>query len=177
VSDTALALDLPQAAPATLRGALAAGERLAQGIVCGPWALAFSFDWARTIVEQYELVPVPKAPPWLAGAANVDGSIIPVVDLALYVNPEALGAPVGAHRRLLVGGLNADGAEEAVAVIFSQLPQQLRYQRQDLGGVAGLPARLRDICAGSALDAGGQMFLEIDVDRLGEALAQELSAL
>jgi chemotaxis signal transduction protein len=177
VSDAALAFDLPPAATPSVRGAAAAGERLAQGIVCGPWAMAFSFEWARTIVEQYELVPVPKAPPWLAGAANVDGNIIPVIDLALYVNPEAQGVPVGAHRRLLVGGLNADGAEEAVAVIFSQLPLQLRYLRQDLSGIAGLPARLRDICAGYALDASGQMFLEIDVDRLSEALAQELSAL
>jgi chemotaxis signal transduction protein len=181
VSDDALALDLPQAAAPSVQGAAAAHERLAQGIVCGPWALAFSFNWARTIVEQFDLVAVPKAPLWLVGAANVDGNIVPVVDLALYVNPQALPEAMGgqgsAQRRLLVGGMGGGNAEEAVAIIFSHLPQQLRYQPRDIAGVAGLPARLRDICNAYAQDANGQMFLEIDSQRLTDAMAQELSVL
>ena len=177
--DTALTLDTdtlspPSAAPAGV-------EHLAQGIVCGPWALAFRFEWARSLVEQYDVVAVPKAPPWFVGAANIDGNIIPVVDLALYINPqasmEALGGVGSAQRRLLVGGMSAAGAEDAVAILFGQLPQQLRYQPQDVNEVPGLPARLRELCAAYALDAGGQMFLEIDAERLTQALAQELSVL
>jgi chemotaxis signal transduction protein len=182
VLDAAPSIDEPQpAAPVTPTSAPAVTEHLAQGIVCGTWALALRFEWARTIVEQFELVPVPKAPVWLVGAANVEGSIIPVVDLALYINPqaspEAAGGQGSAQRRLLVGGFSAGSTEDAVAIVFSQLPQQLRYQPRGLDDVGGLPARLREICAAHALDAAGQMFLEIDTERFTEALAQELSVL
>jgi chemotaxis signal transduction protein len=164
--------------PPTAGGGGAAPEssqRLAQGIICGPWALALSFDWARSIVEEFELSPIPKAPLWLVGAANIEGAIIPVVDLALYINPSAPGNPAGSQR-LLVGGLSGISSEDAVALIFSRLPQQLRYTPQSLDDVDGLPPALHDLCSAYALDSSGQMYLEIDSERLMTALGDALQA-
>jgi chemotaxis signal transduction protein len=174
VTDAALGAGSP---PSEL---LAARDSLAQGIICGPWALAFSFNWARHIVEQFELTSVPKSPVWLLGAANVDGNIIPVVDLATYLNPEASAAAMRSHlrgqQRLLVGGLTAQDAGDAVAFIFNHLPQQLRYKRSSKK-IAGLPHKLQELCDGSATDAAGQLYLEVNPERLMDALSQELSTL
>jgi len=45
----------------------------AQGIQCGALSLAFPYAWARAIIEDFSLTPVPNAPAWLVGAANVEG--------------------------------------------------------------------------------------------------------
>jgi chemotaxis signal transduction protein len=147
----------------------------AQGIVCGSWALAFSFDWARQIVEDFEISAIPKAPPWLLGAANIEGSIIPVVDLAVYFNPVTAHSKAAPHQRLLVGGLTAIGGEDAIAFIFNDLPQQLRYEVQELTYAGALPSKLREACDAVASDISGRNYLEINVDKLMAALADELS--
>lgn len=149
----------------------------AQGIVCGSWALAFSFDWARQIVEDFEISAIPKAPPWLLGAANIEGSIIPVVDLAVYFSAVTAQARAAPHERLLVGGMTASGSEDAIAFIFNDLPQHLRYEVQELTYAGALPAKLREACDAIASDMSGRNYLEINIDKLLTALADELSLL
>jgi chemotaxis signal transduction protein len=152
--------------------------KLAQGILCGAWALAFPFDWARQIVDEFELSPIPKAPDWLMGGVNVDGTILPVVDLARYLGT----APVQAmahQQRLLIGGLTGgllvDDTGDAVALAFEGLPQQLSYEPRELTYAAALPARLRELCSAVCSNAAGQEYLEIDAQRLVSALSDELS--
>lgn len=149
--------------------------KLAQGILCGPFALAFSYDWARQIVDRFELSAIPKAPDWLLGAANVDGNIIPVVDLGLYFGvPSTLNLP---DRRLLIGGLRDGNAEDALALMFSGLPAQLQYEGRPITYASALPTRLRELCEVEAIDAQGRSFLDIHTGRLTAALADELSLL
>ncbi len=153
-------------------------QSLAQGIVCGPWALALSYTWARQIVENFELTAIPKSPAWLLGATNVEGNILPVVDLGVYFSPE-LGATSATPsvERLLVGGMTADGADDAVAIVFHALPQQLRYTPVPLDYANALPAKLREVCDAVAQDKSGNNFLEINSERLMAALSDELSQL
>jgi chemotaxis signal transduction protein len=149
----------------------------AQGIVCGSWALALSFDWARQIVEEFELAAIPKSPTWLLGAANIEGNILPVIDLAVYFSPATANLQVSPHQRLLVGGLTTSGADDAVALIFNGLPQQLNYEPQALTYAGALPPKLREACDAVACDASGRNFLEINIDKLMAVLADELSLL
>lgn len=161
--------------------------KLAQGIICGPWALAFSFDWARQLVERFELSAIPKAPGWLAGAANVDGNIIPVIDLAQYFSPEIATLTTASTQRLLVGGVggaaggHADAStadtEDAIGILFGSLPQQLRYEPQSLTYASALPMKLREVCDAVAADASGLNYLEINTARLMAMLSDELSLL
>jgi chemotaxis signal transduction protein len=150
--------------------------KLAQGIVCGSWALALSFDWARQIVEHYEISAVPKAPSWLIGAANIEGNVLPVVDLATYFSPTMASYSVQ-RQRLLVGGLTAQSSDDAMALVFDGLPQQLNYEPQELTYAGALPPKLREVCDLVALDASGRNFLEINIDKLMAVLADELSLL
>jgi chemotaxis signal transduction protein len=149
--------------------------KIAQGIVCGSWALALSFDWARQIVEEFEISAIPKSPTWLLGAANVEGNIMPVIDLAMYFSPTTANLSVSPHQRILVGGLTAGSADDAVALIFNGLPQQLNYEPQELTYAGALPPKLREVCAGIACDLTGRNFLEINVEKLMAVLADELS--
>jgi chemotaxis signal transduction protein len=151
--------------------------KIAQGIVCGSWALAFSFDWARQIVEEFEISAIPKSPTWLLGAANIEGNIMPVIDLAVYFSPATANLTVSPHQRLLVGGLTAAGADDAVALVFNGLPQQLNYEPQELTYAGALPPNLREACAGVATDLSGRNFLEINIEKLMVVLADELSLL
>lgn len=151
--------------------------KLAQGIICGTWALAFSFDWARQIVEEFELSAIPKAPHWLLGSANIEGNIIPVVDLALYFSPVTANLQGQTHQRLLVGGITSASAEDAVAFVFGGLPQQLNYEPQELTYAGALPEKLRETCDAVANDVTGRNFLEVNVEKLLAALADELSLL
>jgi chemotaxis signal transduction protein len=151
--------------------------KLAQGIICGSWALAFSFDWSRQIVEDFEISSIPKSPAWLVGAANIEGSILPVVDLAVYFSPTTANLTVSPHQRLLVGRLKMDDTDEAIALLFNGLPQQLNYQSLELTYAGALPAKLREVCGAVASDASGRNFLEIDVEKLMAVLADELSLL
>jgi chemotaxis signal transduction protein len=152
--------------------------KLAQGILCGPWALAFPFEWARQIVDSFELSPIPKAPLWLLGATNVDGNILPVVDLHAYLHQTA---PASMHHpRVLIGGLpqasdGADSTGDAIAIVFAGLPQQLSYEPRPITYASALPQRLRAICRAVASAPSGSEYLEIDTDRLVAALSDELA--
>lgn len=151
--------------------------QLAQGIVCGKLKLAFTFDWARQIVETYELVPLPRAPGWVLGAVNINGAIVPVVDLDNYFFERAQPAQNARGQRLLVGGIEAEDSEAAMAVVFSQTPVQLEYMTTQLQNHDGLPSRLLDICRGLARDDRGEEYLEIDPRRLVDAMSVELAVI
>ena len=151
--------------------------QLAQGLMCGKLKLAFRFDWARQIVDNYELVPLPRAPGWVLGAVNINGAIIPVVDLDNYFFESAQPAQIERGQRLLVGGIDAEDSEAALAVVFSQTPVQLEYLTRQLEERDGLPPRLHDVCRGLAHDDRGEEYFEIDPARLIDAMSIELAVI
>jgi chemotaxis signal transduction protein len=152
--------------------------KLAQGILCGSWALAFPFEWARQIVDTFECSPIPKSPAWLLGGTNVDGNILPVIDLRVYLGESSHS--MARQQRLLIGAMSvshnsADTTGDTIAIAFEGLPQQLSYEPQELTYASVLPARLRELCVGVGKNPAGHEFLEIDAQRLMLVLSDELS--
>lgn len=146
--------------------------RRAQAIDCGGVAVAVPFDWARNVVEVFDLRPAPNAPAWLAGAANVDGRILPVLDLAAWLDP-ALAQAIDRHTRLLVGG----DADEGYALLFRGLPMLARWAP---GEEAANPRadKLAPFVLGRASVAGPQPGAArpvIDARGLGQAWLAELT--
>ncbi len=141
--------------------------RTAQGVICGAWALAFEFGWARSIIDQFELVAVPQAHDWLVGAANVDGELLPAVDLSRLMAPTE--APFARHKdqRLLVCGVGA----EAVALVFTRMPQMLRFEVPDARSARYAPPAIREAVRGIATNERGESYLDVDGPRLVELLA------
>ena len=170
-------LDLPLGSDEQAQPARSASMQLAQGVQCGQYLLAFNFDWARQIVDEFDLVPVPRAPSWVLGAVNVNGLIVPVVDIDNYFSENTSPAQLQRGQRLLMGGVQAEDAENALAIVFSQTPVQLEYDAQPLKDATALPPRLQDVCKGVAGAELGQLYIEIDPQRLMDALGAELSVI
>ncbi len=145
-----------------------------QAVQCGRWALVFNFLWTNAIIDDYELVAIPGAADWLVGAANIEGSIVPAVDLALYFEPDATHQAVDRHRRLLLGGRVDGSNENAAALLFSKLPFQIQYTREPLSPDAPLPGRLREVCINTARSSSGEAYFEIDTERFVEFLSLNL---
>lgn len=170
-------LDIHPDASDTVHTAGFTSKLLAQGIQCGKYALAFGFDWARQIVDEFELVPVPRAPGWVLGAVNINGLIVPVIDVDCYFSASDAPSQLQRGHRLLLGGVQAEDAESALAIVFSQTPLQLEYNTQPITDSAALPQRLLEVCKGIASAEYGKPFIEIDPQKLMAALAAELSVI
>jgi hypothetical protein len=149
-------------------------SHVGQAVHCGRWALVFNFLWTNAIIDDYELAVIPGAVDWLAGAANIEGSIVPVVDLAVYFEPDAKQAAPDRHQRLLLGGRVDGSNENAAALLFSKLPFQIEYTREPVAADAQLPARLREVCSHSAKSSSGESYFEIDTGRFVEFLSLNL---
>lgn len=159
------------------------GDATAQLIQCRGFPLAFSYDWVTQIVDQFDLVPVPKAPDWFVGAANVDGMIVPVVDLGRFFAPKQTSEAIGRQHRLLLGGRIGDSNERTLAILFAGLPFEIAYERAPLSDgskmtllppLPPLPDALADLCQGLAVQADGKIAYEIRANELVEVLSQAI---
>ena len=72
-------------------------------------------------------MPIPRAPGWVLGAVNVNGLIVPVIDVDCYFSESNAPSQLQLGQRLLLGGVQAEDAEGALAIVFSQTPAQLEY--------------------------------------------------
>ena len=139
----------------------------AQVITCGAQVIGIPFTWARQVIEVFDLTRVPTAPAWLAGAVNADGVILPVIDLAAWLDPtEVLRA--GTRQRLLAGG---DG-EDGFALLFDGLPvpARVRVQTEPLA----CSNRLEPFLRGAAVTLTTAWPL-IDIAALADSLMAELA--
>jgi chemotaxis signal transduction protein len=157
---------LPVAAESLLR---------AQAIDCGGVPIAVPFSWARSVVEDFDVSPAPNAPAWLVGAVNVDGRILPVLDIAAWLDENAAQS-VERRSKLLVGG----EGEDRFALLFQGLPLMARYAADDSVAIA---ARGREALAPFLLGfatPSGQPALQhwpvVDARALGEHWVSELAA-
>lgn len=148
----------------------------AQAISFGQWQLAFTLAWTTQVVEQFALSNIPRAPLWLMGCSNIEGVVVPVVDLQAYIHSQEpqnmLQQMPHRHQRLLVGAVSRQSIDDTLAIAFYGLPAQVHCFRAPLDSTQRLPLRLRNICAGWACCADGRRFLEIDTLRLCETLVQ-----
>ncbi|TAG78352.1 MAG: hypothetical protein EAZ24_06785 [Burkholderiales bacterium] len=145
---------------------IARKRKLYQGIRCNALKIALPYGWAETIVDSFELTAVPRAPAWLVGATNLNGRIVPVIDLSLLrITDDASlarrSAAAQENRRLLVGALDRDGVKERIALIFNGLPQQLE-QHVDHGAAVAGPSLIE----GFVEVAGGERYGTVNVERL-----------
>jgi chemotaxis signal transduction protein len=151
-----------------------------QAITCGAWPIVLNMQWTNAIVDAFELVHIPRAPNWLIGAVNIDGSIIPVVDLSLYFEPSATPMAIDKHHRILVGGKREDTPEASAsndnvfAILFSGLPMQTQYTREAMDASIVIPERLRELCLGAARDTASQNHFEMNTDRFVDLLSMSL---
>lgn len=138
----------------------------AQAVRCGDRWFAFAYGWARSAVESFDLSVAPNAPAWLVGAVNVEGRILPVVDLLAWTEPGRWQDAQDRHARLLVGG----EGEAAVALLFQGLPRLVAV----LPAVAADPhERLAPLVRGRAVE--DIAIVALDGPALVNVLTEELA--
>jgi chemotaxis signal transduction protein len=173
---------IAQVQPAQDMASSPAASVIGQAITCGGWSLALNLNWANTIIDTFELVNIPRSPNWLVGAVNVDGNIIPVVDLSVYFVPNAPPMQIDRHHRLLVGGkrdaniesTGGSGSDSVFAILFAGLPMQIQYTQETMDETIVIPERLRELCLGTAKDSTGKTYFEMNTDRFIEFLSISL---
>ncbi|MBL8328281.1 MAG: chemotaxis protein CheW [Rubrivivax sp.] len=124
-------------------------DRLAgQAIRCGRLSLAWPEGVARAVIDCPPLSAVPHAARWLAGAAHIDGRIVPVLDLAAWFVPGGPTSSAGSSARLLLLG---DG-DETSAILFEGLPREVQLTAADPGEALGCEPALSPFVIGYAED-------------------------
>lgn len=165
--DAVAEIDLPVEAPP--EPAAVPLER-AQAVDCGGVRIAVPFSWARNIVETFVLSAAPMAPPWLAGATNIDGKIVPVIDLAAWLDAARV-QPIDRHSRLLLGG----SGDDAFALLFSGLPALVRWQADADGGVTPHPMLQPHVIGAAAVAVDEAALPVVDMAGLCDTWVSELS--
>jgi chemotaxis signal transduction protein len=160
-----------------------AKQELFQAVRCGALAVAFPYGWATSIVEKFQLTPIPKAPAWLSGATNIDGRIIPVIDLSRYgakgQRAERNDASFGGvtNKRLLIGGLQGSEDDDRLAILFSGMPQQIGRSGDESIHRASADIVANALTDGAVVSPKGERFAVVNVARLYAQLSAELSTL
>lgn len=162
-----LDLDLPLADATVPIAVTADSAERAQAVRCGERWFAFPYGWARAAVELVQLSAVPGAPGWLAGAANVEGRIVPVIDLVAWITPGRFVDARAKDARLLVGG----EGEDVVAVLFHGMPRLVRVTREVQRAIGN--DRLAPFLLGH--DTLDLQTVALDAPHLVEALIEELA--
>lgn len=163
-------------AVASVDGDAAESTCLAYRIGCGPWQLAVDAHWVTGILDSYALQPIPRAPQWMVGCTNVDGLLVPVIDLVLLLDPKAVSARgVGQRPRLLLGSHSPGDNEEAIGLLFTGLPQQVAITRSALPVSFEAPPLLRGMARGLAEAPDGRITIELDTHRLIDHLIRQLN--
>lgn len=146
-------------------------------IACGPWLLAVDSQWTSGILDSYVLHPIPRAPAWLVGYTNVDGILVPVVDLFHLLDPAAVRVGhVDSEVSILLGSHSPGDNEEAIGLLFTGLPDQLSYTRIPLPPSFAAPPLLCRMALGLAEAPDGRMAIELDTNRLIDHCISQLDA-
>ncbi|TAG48567.1 MAG: hypothetical protein EAZ30_05190 [Betaproteobacteria bacterium] len=155
-------------------------DALFQGIHCGSLRIAVSYRWARSIVDRFDELPVPKAPVWLSGAAAIDGQIHPIIDIALLKDPTHVRSVSRRDLNLLVGGSeDGDLQNPLLAILFDGAPQQLRDTGENSTAVdaATVSGALAPFISHGLRSSRDEVFYVLDMAKLADRLASELSTL
>lgn len=178
MSDAAPNLVEPSAVAEVVAARQSPFDLLYQGVRCGDLRVAVSYRWARSIIESFDEQPIPKAPHWLTGATALNGHIRPIIDLALLVNPDYLRSAPKKDLHLLVGGQESgDLRDPPLALLFEGSPQQLRDVSDSVSSSEAIPSALTHFVDRTVTSARNEVFYVVDMAKLADRLATELSAL
>ncbi len=140
-----------------------------EGFLIGHLGLMIRYEDGSELSELPTTYRLPKAPGWFTGVANLHGLLVPVFDLASYLDVER---QPGAKPMLLVLGHGADAA----GVVIDGLPVRLRYTLGDRAEGAPVPAAL-DGCVNHTWWADGRTWMDLQVQALLTRLSDQLEAL
>lgn len=113
------------------------------GFELGGQACGISIWDVQEVLQMVELTPVPDAPTYVAGAINLRGSVLPVIDMATLIGlpgePPTLDTPIiVVHRDDVHLGLIVHSVQDVVELRAGDVdtPTEIYPMRRLLAGVA-----------------------------------------
>jgi len=155
-----------RAAPAA-NDAAGAGTLLREGFRIGSLRLAIRYEEGNELTDMPPVVPLPRAPSWFRGMANLHGTLVPVFDTAALFG--AAHAPDAKPMLLVLGH-----GEEKAGLVIDGLPVRLRLATADRIDDPAAPAALAG-CVDHAYWSEGEDWLELRAGALLDRLAGELA--
>lgn len=144
------------------------GLQLREGFLIGELGLMIRYEKGSELTDLPPTYRLPNAPEWFSGIANLDGTLVPVFDLASYLGVEHSR---DAKPMLLVLGHGVDAA----GVVIDGLPARLRFDASARADDAPVPLRLEG-CVNQTYWAGERTWMDLQVDALLNKLNDELAA-
>lgn len=122
-------------------------------VVTGNESYALPTDMITGVYENITIVPVPCVPAHIVGVANIRGHILPVINLATFLNISSEGKPSGtlvivSHEEFNVAFLVAEASTTKIISLssVSQIPETVHLaQRRHLKGLLADGTALLDI--------------------------------
>ncbi|MDP3760583.1 MAG: chemotaxis protein CheW [Ramlibacter sp.] len=169
---TGFVLDEPaQALAPSLRAAPAANDAastlLREGFRIGSLRLAIRYEEGNELTDMPPVYPLPRAPSWFRGMANLHGTLVPVFDTAALFG--AVHAPDAKPMLLVLGH-----GEEKAGLVIDGLPVRLRLATADRIDDPAAPAALAG-CVDHAYWSEGEDWMELRAAALLDRLAGELA--
>lgn len=142
---------------------------LRQGFRVGDLALMIRFEDGSSLTDLPATRRLPNAPAWFIGMTNLNGTLIPVFDLANFLGVDA-SAPT--KPMLLVLG----HGEDAAGIVIDGLPQRLRLRlgMQNHLTDAVTPAALAG-CVDATCWVEERLWIDLRVGALLQRLNDELA--
>jgi purine-binding chemotaxis protein CheW len=144
------------------------GLQLREGFHIGHLGLMIRYEKGSELIDLPQVFALPNAPEWFSGIANLHGTLVPVFDLARYLDVEHLP---DAKPMLLVLGHGI----EAAGVVIDGMPVRLRFDAADRAEGAPIPMAL-DGCVTDTYWADELTWMDLHVDALLNRLVDDLAA-
>lgn len=141
---------------------------LREGFRIGSLRLAIRYEEGNELTDMPPVYPLPRAPSWFRGMANLHGSLVPVFDTAALFG--AVHAPDTKPMLLVLGH-----GEEKAGLVIDGLPVRLRLATSDRIEDPAAPAALAG-CVDHAYWSEGEDWMELRAGALLDRLAGELAA-
>jgi chemotaxis signal transduction protein len=155
--------------PATLAAndADGAATLLREGFRIGSLWLAIRYEEGNELTDMPPVFPLPRAPSWFRGMANLHGTLVPVFDTAALFGA---AHATGAKPMLLVLG----HGDEKAGLVIDGLPVRLRLAIDDRIDDPAAPEALAG-CVDHAYWSEGEDWMELRAGALLDRLAGELA--
>lgn len=144
-----------------------AATLLREGFRIGPLRLAIRYDEGNELTDMPPVYPLPRAPSWFRGMANLHGTLVPVFDTAALFGT---AHEPDAKPMLLVLG----HGDEKAGLVIDGLPVRLRLATADRIEDPAAPAALAG-CVDHAYWSEGEDWMELRAGALLDRLAGELA--
>ncbi len=96
----------------------------------GEERFALPIDNVKEVLQYSKPTPVPRTPPYMMGVHNLRGSVVPVVDLRLFLGIKV--SEVTVHTSIVIVEMEIEGDEGKIGAIIDSVSEVLEIKNTDI---------------------------------------------